>query len=92
MKKTRLYQDLSAPFPVNRPTQSTDVLQDRTGSHAMFDGYPDLLTTDHIVEQTGLSKQTVRKLINDGPLPGCKIGRRLYVPKAKFIAFVNGEL
>ena len=54
--------------------------------------YPDLLTVDHIQELTGLSKQTIRSLINDGSLPGCRIGRRLFVPKAKFIAFVNGEL
>ena len=58
----------------------------------MFKKYPDLLTVDHIQEQTGLSKQTIRSLINDESLPGCKIGRRLYVPKAKFIAFVNGEM
>lgn len=58
----------------------------------MLANYPDLLTVDHIQEQTGLSKQTIRSLINDGSLPGCKIGRRLFVPKAKFIAYVNGEL
>ncbi len=58
----------------------------------LFKEYPDLLTVDHIQEQTGLSKQTIRSLINDGSLPGCRIGRRLYVPKAKLIAFVNGEM
>lgn len=50
--------------------------------------YPDLLTVGHVCELTGLSAQTVRKEINAARLPGCRIGRRLYVPKPGFLDFI----
>lgn len=56
----------------------------------MFTGYPDLLQVEHVQEITGLSKQTIRREINSGNLPGCRIGRRLYVPKNELIAYVGG--
>lgn len=59
-------------------------------SPAMLAGYPDLLTVQHMSEITGLSKQTIRKEITEGRLPGCKVGRRLFVSKFKFIEYVNG--
>lgn len=49
--------------------------------------YPDLLTVQHLQELTGLSAQTIRAEINRGNLPGCRIGRRLYVPKQQFIQY-----
>lgn len=52
-------------------------------------GYPDLLTVGHVCELTGLSSQTVRKEINAGRLPGCRIGRRLFVPKPSFLGFIT---
>lgn len=51
-------------------------------------GYPDLLTVRHLRKLTGLSEQTIRVEINRGNLPGCRIGRRLYVPKQQFIRYV----
>lgn len=51
--------------------------------------YPDLLTVGHVCELTGLSAQTVRKEINAARLPGCRIGRRLYVPKPSFLSYVK---
>lgn len=51
--------------------------------------YPDLLTVKHVCELTGLSAQTVRKEINAGRLPGCRIGRRLYVPKQGFTEYIT---
>lgn len=56
----------------------------------MLAGYPDLLTVQHINEITGVSEQTIRMEINAGRLPGCRIGRRLFVPKHKFIEYANG--
>ncbi len=56
----------------------------------MFAAYPDLLQVEHVHEITGLSKQTVRREINAGNLPGCRIGRRLYVPKCELIEYVGG--
>lgn len=62
----------------------------RTLEHTgLLAGYPDLLTVEHICELTGLSPQTVRKVINEGRLPGCRIGRRLYVPKPSFLSYVK---
>lgn len=52
-------------------------------------GRPDLLPVEpDLCELTGLSAQTIRNLIKLGELPGCRIGRRLYVPKTRFIEFV----
>lgn len=55
----------------------------------LFKGYPELLTVKHLHELTGLSEQTLRAEINAGKLPGCRIGRRLYVPKSQFIAYIE---
>lgn len=56
----------------------------------MLAGYPDVLTVQHIHEITGVSEQTIRTEINAGRLPGCRIGRRLFVPKCKFIEYAMG--
>lgn len=69
-----------AVYLVDTPPQQTE----------MFAGLPDLLTPQHIANETGMSAQTVRRLINQGEIPGCRIGQRLYAPKTKFIQFVEG--
>lgn len=57
----------------------------------MFDGYPDLLTPAHIAELTGFTVQYVRKLCREHRLPAVQIGeRQWFVPKRRFIAYVNG--
>ena len=56
----------------------------------MLAGYPDLLTVQHVREITGVSEQTVRREIAEGRLPGCRIGRRLFVPKCKLIEHALG--
>lgn len=58
----------------------------------MFGEYPDLLTPKHIAELTGMSVQYVRTLCRTGQIPAVQVGKsRWYTPKARFIAFVNGE-
>ncbi len=54
-----------------------------------MESYPDLLTVGHLHELTGLSEQTIRAEINVGKLPGCRIGRRIFVPKQSFLAFIE---
>ena len=66
-----------------------EVVDTSAGQLQPLAGYPDLLTVQHLSEITGQSDQTVRTLINSGGLPGCRIGRRLYVPKAQFIQFIG---
>lgn len=56
----------------------------------MLAGYPDLLTVQHVNEITGVSEQTIRTEINEGRLPGCRIGRRLFVPKHLFVEYAMG--
>lgn len=58
----------------------------------LFTGFPDLLTPDHMSEITGMSADTVRSLIRRGELPACRIGHRYYVPKTKFVEFVESEV
>lgn len=55
----------------------------------MLAGYPDLLTVQHIGEITGLSAQTIRAEMAARRLPSCKIGRRLFCPKASFVEHVS---
>ncbi len=59
-----------------------------TGDAQFLAGLPDLLTVQDLHAVTGLSEQTIRAEINGGNLPGCRIGRRLYVPKARFAKYV----
>ena len=60
--------------------------------YELFSGYPDLLTPKHISELTGISVQYVRTMCREGRLPAVLIGEsRWYIPKTRFIAFVNGE-
>lgn len=54
----------------------------------MFSDYPDLLTTADVASLTGLSVQTIRNEVNNGHLPGCRIGRRLYIPKQALIEYI----
>lgn len=58
----------------------------------LFADYPDLLTPAMIAEQTGQCADTVRNLIRRGELPACRIGHRYYVPKTKFVEFIEGGL
>lgn len=51
--------------------------------------YPDFLTPKHLAEITGLSEQTIRRMIHEGEIPGRKIGRSLFSPKTKFLEYMN---
>lgn len=61
---------------------NTDIPQPLTG-------YSDLLSVQDLHELTGLSEQTIRTEINSGNLPGCRIGRRLYVPKKNLLEYIE---
>ena len=70
----------SKPAGADTMPESFQLLADR----------PDLLPVEpDLRELTGQSAQTIRALINSGELPGCRIGRRLYVPKSQFIEYIN---
>lgn len=55
----------------------------------LFKDYPDLIpVVPDMRDITGQSAQTLRALINKGDLPGCRIGRRLYVSKTQFVEYI----
>lgn len=56
---------------------------------AFLEGYPELLGVPELERLTGQSAQALRSAINNGQLPGCRIGRRLYVPKPAFVEYVT---
>lgn len=66
------------------------VIQGFRPKRTALDGEPDLLTVQRMHELSGLSEQTIRRELNSGRLPGCRIGRRLYVLKDEFIAYARG--
>ena len=53
--------------------------------------YPDLLTVQNLCELTTLSDQTIRREINEGKLPGFRLGRRLFVSKQRFLEYIVSE-
>lgn len=83
-------------FPTQQPSDSQGChmvyLSEKppSGTPEMLSEYPDLLTVQHVAGITGLSEQTIRGEINAGKLPGCRIGRRLFVPKPAFVKYANG--
>lgn len=86
---------MSWPMPKPEPKGYRMVyLSEKPPSEApgMLAGYPDLLTVQHVNEITGVSEQTIRAEINAGRLPGCHIGRRLFVPKCKFVEYAMGGM
>lgn len=56
----------------------------------MLAGEPELLSVQDLHRLTGVSEQTIRAEIAAGRLPGCRIGRRLFVPKCKFVEYALG--
>lgn len=74
--------------PTYAPQKPAAVLFEGKAQPELLADYRDLLTVKHVCELTGLSAQTVRKEINGGRLPGCRIGRKLYVPKPGFLDFI----
>lgn len=60
-------------------------------SKIKLEEYGDLLTVADMREITGLSDQTIRYQINTCQLPGCRIGKRLFVPKDEFIKYVRSH-
>jgi excisionase family DNA binding protein len=52
--------------------------------------YPELLSVSQAAELFGLSRQTVRLLCAQGELPGARIGRRWYLPRAFLVERLGG--
>lgn len=75
---------LAAPHPTNIIPMQTP-----TRRAEPFEDEPDLITVQRLHEITGLDERTIRKEIIEGELPGCRIGRRLFIPKRDLIDYVS---
>lgn len=71
-----------------RPASIISIKQHH-GTRELFEGESDLMTVKRLHEITGMDERVIREQINDGSLPGCKIGRRLFVPKPQLIEYVT---
>lgn len=64
---------------------------EKTCTNRLFEGEPDLIPVCRVAALAGLSEQTVRHEIASGNLPGRKIGRRWFVPKALLVEYFLGN-
>ncbi len=62
---------------------------DNCNDRNLLEGEPDLIPVCRVAALTGLCEQTIRREIVEGRLPACKIGRRWFVPKNQFIAYIE---
>jgi excisionase family DNA binding protein len=51
---------------------------------------PEVLQVEQVAAVFGVSQQVARHLLRSGQLPGRRIGRRWYVPRAQLAAFLSG--
>jgi excisionase family DNA binding protein len=47
-----------------------------------------LYSVAHMADQLGVSQKTVRRMIADGRLPACRIGRQLRISEHDLAAFI----
>lgn len=57
----------------------------------LFDDEQDLITTERLAAILGVHVNTARALCRSGEVPAVRIGNRWYVPRARLVAFVEGE-
>lgn len=61
-----------------------------------FEGYPDILNANQLSEILGVSRATAYQLLHMESFPTLRVGKRLLVPKAKLLLWIDrhtgGEL
>ena len=57
----------------------------------MFPEYPDIVTVAQLQEMLGVSRHLAYNLINDGYIPGVKIGNAFKIPKVNVFNYVMEE-
>ncbi len=56
----------------------------------MLEDYPDILTPKEVMEILGISKNTLYQLINNGEIPGTRLGRKLWrIQKQALLDFLE---
>ena len=54
----------------------------------MLEGYPYMMTPDHVAAFTGTTSQEIRKLLCRGEIQGCRIGIRWFIPKLSLLNYL----
>ena len=57
----------------------------------MFKEYPDMVTVAQLQKMLGISRHQAYDLINDGSIPGLKIGNAYKVPKVNVISYTLSQ-
>lgn len=57
----------------------------------MFSDYPDIVDIRQLQKMLGVSRHLAYDLINDGYIPGIKVGNAFKVPKVNIINYVLDE-
>ena len=58
---------------------------------AKFDQAEEILTTEEVCKLLRVSRQTVYKLVDQGKLPGMKVGQSYKFLKSELIGFLKGN-
>lgn len=53
--------------------------------------YGNFMRTDAVAKELGCHAAHVRKMCQNGDLPGVQVGNRWFIPTAKFAALLDGE-
>ncbi len=62
-----------------------------SASRYMFTDYPDIVTVAQLQKMLGISRHQAYELINDGCIPGVKIGNAYKVPKLNVISYMLSQ-
>ena len=62
-----------------------------SASRYMFTDYPDVVTVAQLQKMLGISRHQAYELINDGCIPGVKIGNAYKVPKLNVISYMLSQ-
>jgi excisionase family DNA binding protein len=54
-----------------------------------IDDYPDILTPYEVMEILDLGKNTVYSLLNDGKIPGVRVGQKWRITKQALLSFLG---
>ena len=57
----------------------------------MFKEYPDMVTVAQLQKMLGISRHQAYDLINDGSIPGLKIGNAYKIPKVNVISYTLSQ-
>ena len=60
-------------------------------SRYIFTDYPDIVTVAQLQKMLGISRHQAYELINDGCIPGIKIGNAYRIPKLNVISYVMSQ-